>query len=183
MEANNIEYGVLITADPYSKIIDPNDRNTSLIFGDAAAATLLTSNHPTWKVHKFSMGTVGKEAHTLQVRENGLLYMNGRAIVNFALQNIPPSIYETLEKNGILLDEIDAFFFHQASKYIVNMLSERLNIKSKAIFAAENIGNTVSSTIPLMFSMGHAKQFNKVLVSGFGVGLSWGTTILTRKGC
>ena len=92
MKCNNMTKGILFTSDPYSKIIDPDDKNTSLLFGDAATATLI-SDTPVYSSEEFTFGTIGKSYKDL-ICENNTLYMNGRAVSTFARKQVPHAISE-----------------------------------------------------------------------------------------
>jgi len=181
MESNNLKNGVLITADPYSKIIDENDKNTSLLFGDAAAATWISSNSPIYSFQKFEFGSKGDNVGGLECK-NGTLSMNGREVFNFAMKEIPKSILKLLEKNKLNLTEIDAFIFHQGSKAILDSLTKALKINhEKVINNMTEVGNTVSSTIPLILKELMRKEPpNTVLISGFGVGFSFASCIISK---
>lgn len=181
MQAQGLRRGVLVTADPYSKIVNMDDKNTSLLFGDAAAATLLT-DAPQWRIGKFDLGSDGSICEELAViDETRHLYMNGRAVLNFSAKQVPVSIHKALELNQVKLEDVDRFLLHQGSRHIVTKLAERLGIdQDKAPFLAEDYGNTVSSSIPIMLAQDAVKDESIVVISGFGVGLSWGTTVLFR---
>ncbi|HPN84381.1 MAG TPA: ketoacyl-ACP synthase III [Victivallales bacterium] len=179
MKQNDMKKALLFTSDPYSKIIDPEDKNTSLLFGDAAAVTLL-SESPVFTPMKFSFGTTGQHYDDLICR-NGKLYMNGRAVFNFTAKVVPEDIRRLMEKNNIPKEKIDLFVFHQGSKIIVDTLAKKLEIPSeKVIYNATNFGNTVSSSIPIILEQELKGSAKNILVSGFGVGLSWASTILRR---
>lgn len=182
MNAQGLKRGLLITADPYSKIVNPLDRNTSLLFGDGAAATLLTDD-PLWQVGRFDLGSEGSDFDNIEVqRESGQLYMNGRAVLNFSARIVPDSIRKTMQMNGITLDQVDRFVLHQGSRHIVTQLAKRLEVPAeKAPFMASEYGNTVSSSIPIMIAQGAIDNDSTVVLSGFGVGLSWASTVLFRK--
>jgi 3-oxoacyl-[acyl-carrier-protein] synthase-3 len=180
MEANGFKQGLLFTSDPYSKIVDPDDRNTSLLFGDAATVTLL-SIQGTWLPEYFSFGTRGMGGQNIQIKD-GILEMNGRAVFNFSATAVPAQIRELMERYNLKLDEIDLFFFHQGSRYIVDNIRERLEIPSERVPSKLlDQGNTVSSSIPLMLQdYLHQTEYRRFLLSGFGVGLSWASCILNR---
>src|SRR5579862_3498453 len=148
MEANGIRNGLLVTSDPYSKVLDPADRNTTLLFGDAAVATLLSGDAPQWSIGKFIFGTDGSHAGDLVVNEDRRLFMNGRAIFNFSATRVPQALRDTLEANELTLDGIDKVLLHQGSRYIVDTIGQRLGAKEKTPFLAGSVGNTVSSSIP-----------------------------------
>ena len=177
MESAGMKKGLLFTADPYSKIINPSDKNTQLIFGDAASVTLLTSDGK-YEMGKFTFGTVGREHENLICR-NGLLEMNGRAIFNFVIRKIPADIKHNLEINSLTKDEIDLFLFHQGSKFMVEQLAKLARIESsKVIFDVLDYGNTVSSSIPIILAKEFNKDYKCIFISGFGVGLSSATTVI-----
>jgi len=171
MEGNGFSKGLLFTCDPYSKIINPNDKNTSLLFGDAAAVTLIGRN-PEWSVGEFVFGTNGEGWDAIFVGRNGKLEMNGRAIFTFSATVIPENIMQTLRKNGVVLEDVDLFLLHQASRYIIDTLRHRLKVSNEKVpFLAADYGNTVSSSIPMLLeNIDDTKH--TVLISGFGVGLS-----------
>ncbi len=181
MTQNGLSNGLLFTADPYSKIVDPQDKNTDLLFGDAASVTLLTTD-PLWVPGKGEFLTDGSQWQLLRKLDSGALAMDGRGIFNFVMTELPKSIERCLEKNGIGKEDIDLFALHQASKFIVEQLTKRVKINpDKVPFVIRDYGNTVSSSIPLVLEERiHDEQFSRVLVSGFGVGLSAGTSILNR---
>lgn len=190
--ASNI---LLVTTDTYTKYIDNQDRANKTIFGDGATATLFTKNE-TDKFGEFIFGTDGNGSCNLCVNNSGLsreklttegfenrLFMNGSEIFNFTLEAVPISIEKVLEKNNIKFEEIDYFLFHQANDFMLEHLREKLNIpKEKFPKFIENTGNTVSSTIPFLINDLNEKQIlkkgDKLLLIGFGVGYSWGTTII-----
>lgn len=182
MDANGIERGLLFTADPYSKVLDPDDRNTATLFGDAAAVTLLSRN-PVYRTSMFSMGTIGKEWEQLACVD-GKLVMNGRGVFNFAATYVPKDVRGLLERQNVDLSSVDLFIFHQGSRYIIDTIAKQLRLdRSRVPFDIYDYGNTVSSSIPLILEREMINPANKlVAISGFGVGLSWASTLLRRCG-
>ncbi len=182
MEAIGLKNGILVTCDPYSKIMDRSDRMTTLLFGDAATATWL-GDDPLWELGPAKFGTDGNGADHLFVKD-GFFHMNGRQVFNFASLKIIPHMQEVLEQAGLSLDTVDAFCLHQGSGAIVDAIAKRLGENGdrvvKNMFGA---GNTVSSTIPLL--MEHYafedSAWKNLVMSGFGVGLSWGSAVLFRR--
>ena len=181
MEANCLRRGLLLTADPYSKVIDPADRDTAMLFGDAATATLLT-DEPTFAIGRFDIGTDGTQSGALKVTPERKLHMNGRAVFTFCATQVPGSIQRALERNGTTLGEVDVVLLHQGSRYIVDTVAGRLGVCKKAPFLAADYGNTVSSSIPIMLARDVRPEHRRIVISGFGVGLCWATTVLTRTG-
>lgn len=180
MAANGMKKGVLITADPYSKVVSPEDKNTTLLFGDAAGAVLI-SERPVLVPGKFTFGTLGSEYDKLIAR-NGTLFMNGRAVFNFAAKTVPPDIEKMAARNGVALGDIDRFLFHQGSKIIVETIAKKLGVPlGKVPFAICDYGNSCASTIPLLLiDELDNPEVKTIAISGFGVGLSWASGLLRR---
>jgi 3-oxoacyl-[acyl-carrier-protein] synthase-3 len=178
MESNDLAYGMLVTADPYSKIVDPEDRNTLLLFGDAASATVLCRN-PTWRIGRFTFGTAGKHSDDIMVRNDGTLTMNGRTIFEFSARKVPDCVRATMAANDLDLDSVGYVVLHQASRYIVDTIAARLGASAQTRFTAADTGNTVSSSIPLAISALPRAKEQTMVVCGFGVGLSWAGCVLT----
>lgn len=181
MEAAGYENGILVTCDPYSKILDFDDRNTAMLFGDAATATLMSTNYQ-FAIGKCNYATDGNGSIHL-VNSQGTLHMNGRQVFNFAASKVPVQIKSLLEEENISADDVDLFILHQGSKYIVDTIRKRLKVpESKVPFLMEKTGNTVSSSIPLILKEYlEDNRYKKLLLSGFGVGLSWGSILIERK--
>jgi len=179
MKANDLKNGLLFTADPYSEIIDHDDKNTDLIFGDGATVTYI-SHHPLLTAKDFSFGTNGKAYKEILCDEK--LYMNGRAVFNFTATTIPKHIQKFLEKNSYTDDDISKYILHQGSKYIVDTITKRLKVdKSKVPFDMYEYGNTVSSAVPMILEKEMEEENNsRILLSAYGIGLSWGSTILEK---
>jgi 3-oxoacyl-[acyl-carrier-protein] synthase-3 len=182
MEANELKYGILFTCDPYSLILDPGDKSTELLFGDAATATLFCEN-PVLEIGKGVFGTAGEFHKALVKKENEKLYMDGRVIFNFVMRHVPPNVSKCLQTNGVSIADIDIFLFHQASKYIHDNLVSRMRIAAKKVpFQIQDCGNTVSSSIPIiLIKYLNEKQVREFLLTGFGVGLSVASLILRRR--
>ena len=179
MEQNAMTTGLLVTSDPYSKVVDDDDRNTSLLFGDGAAATLVTDS-PVWHAGRYVFGTAGKHRQALHVNDDRTLVMNGRTVFTFSATAVPPAITRTLAVNDVSLDDVDCFLLHQGSKYIVDTIAKRLGVTDRTAFHAGDYGNTVSSSLPILLADVVPDDAETILISGFGVGLSLGCTILRR---
>lgn len=195
---------LLLTAETYNKYLSPDDKSNRSIFGDGAAACLI-STEGFAKIGDFILGTDGvgadylivrtgaarqKEATGLydedsegHIRRDDYLYMNGGAIFNFTLDAVPAMMKQLLEKSELQKEEIDYYVFHQANKFMLNTIRKVCVLpKDKFYINMENVGNTVSSTIMIglkeCFNSGKIHKGMKIMVCGFGVGLSWGGTIL-----
>jgi 3-oxoacyl-[acyl-carrier-protein] synthase-3 len=193
---------LLLTAETYSKHIHPKDKGNRTIFGDASAATLVSTDGIV-SIENFSFGTDGKGEENLIVKKGGLrqpnalndlifdesgnptssdyLYMNGGKIFNFSSEVVPVLVDNVLEKNQLTKEDIQLYVFHQANKYMMNYLRKLIDIEpEKFYFFLKNVGNTVSSTIPIALyeAQKEGKLKGNILIAGFGVGYSWGATVL-----
>lgn len=204
-QASNV---LLLTAETYSKFIHKRDRSVRTIFGDAAAATLVRareSDEPS--LGPFVYGTDGSGAKNLIVPAGGLrqprtpetaiastdaqgntrsadnLMMDGGEIFDFTLHSVPASVERLLQKAQIGVEAIDLFVFHQANRYMLDHLRKKMKIPAeKFVVGMGHCGNTVSSSIPIALKdamdAGRAPSGTLVMLVGFGVGYSWGATLL-----
>lgn len=195
---------LLLTAETYNKYLHPSDKSNRSIFGDGAAACLI-STEGFAEIGEFSLGTDGSGANNLIVKTGaarqkeatGLfveddeghlwyddyLYMNGGAIFNFTMDAVPAMMMEILSKNQLGKDDIDYYVFHQANEFMLNTIRKVCVLpKDKFYVDLTETGNTVSSTVLIGLKKciinGTIGKYSKVMVMGFGVGLSWGGTIL-----
>ena len=180
MQALGLKNAILVTADPYSKIMNRSDRMTTLLFGDAATATWMGED-PVWELGPARFGGDGAGAEYLVVKD-GHFHMNGRQVFNFASLKIIPHMQEVLDELDMSMDDVDAFCLHQGSGAIVDAIAKRLGDNgSKVIKDMFGAGNTVSSSIPMLLEhYAFNNDWRNTLLSGFGVGLSWGSALLVR---
>ncbi|QDT03532.1 Acetoacetyl CoA synthase NphT7 [Rubripirellula lacrimiformis] len=186
MRENGIKNGLLFTADPYSAVVSPSDRDTALLFGDGATCTLISSN-PKYTLGRSRYLTDSKHSNAIRTIDNPrrTLSMNGSDVFRFVAKHVPREINDCLYENGLTIDQIDRFLIHQGSKFIVETLAAAIHAEpSKIAFTAETTGNTVSSSIPLMLAKVLQEETappTNLLLAGFGVGLSSFVTTLKRS--
>ena len=173
---------LLVTAETYTKYIAVEDKSTRTIFGDGAAATLIDEEIAP-KIGAFSFGTDGSGAEKLIVRD-GKLFMDGPEIFNFTLDVVPKTMDDVLARNGLTREEIDLYVFHQANKFMLDTIRKVNGLPRDRFYVnLENTGNTVSSTIPIALKQleesGKLSPGMKIMLMGFGVGLSWGATVIS----
>jgi 3-oxoacyl-[acyl-carrier-protein] synthase III len=187
---------LLITADTYTKLVDPYDRGLKTIFGDAATASLVTKNNlSTFRSGIYEYGTDGSGAETLIAKNSGMhriceqgnpaasLFMDGAAIFKFTLEKIPHLVESTLVNADLCPQDVDLYIFHQANSYMLEHLRQKIGIaRDKFFLHLAEVGNTVSSSIPIAIYAAlrekRIKAGSKVMLVGFGVGLSWAATII-----
>jgi len=196
---------LLVTSETYSKWIHPDDRGPLTLFGDGAAATLVSAGEPA--IGAFALGTDGAAASTFIIPAGGArlprssetarpvmdqsgnirtaehLCMDGTAVLDFVKKEIPLFVRSFLDREGQALDGIDLVIFHQASKAALDYLNRALHVPPNKQFSdISDIGNTVSASIPIALRDAEVQERLKpgmrVLLVGFGVGLSYGCCIL-----
>lgn len=195
---------LLLTAETYNKFLHPTDKSNRSIFGDGAAACLISTDGFA-EIGEFVLGTDGSGYNHLivetgasrkkektgvesidddgHIRREDYLYMDGSAIFNFTLDAVPAMMKQILEKNNLEKDQIDYYVFHQANKFMLNTIRKVCTLpKDKFYVNLAETGNTVSSTVLIglkdCINKGVIRSGKIVMVSGFGVGLSWGGVIL-----
>lgn len=208
IEAGTSQNVLLITAETYSKFINPQDRSVRTIFGDGAAATLVSGVESDKDLlGPFVFGTDGRGACNLIVpaggtrragtaaaisaangqpeewRTNHDLFMNGPEIFNFTLETVPRVTEALLEKAGVSQGEIDLFVLHQANKFMLERLRSKMKIpQEKFWISMEESANTVSSTIPIALegaaARGQLRSGQRAALVGFGVGYSWAAGLM-----
>ena len=198
---------LFLTGETYSKFINHQDGSVRTLFGDGAAATLIVVQEADAPlIGPFIYGSDGSGADSLIVPNGGArkavdaeaelienedghvrtaneLYMDGAAVFNFANRVVPQAIDQILKSTDLTLDDVDYFVFHQANQFMLEHLRRKLKIApEKFAVVISQYGNTVSSTIPIAL---HDLKIDRkieagarVLLVGFGVGLSWGCTFV-----
>ena len=203
-QAKNV---LLLTAETYSKYMHERDKSNRTIFGDGAAATLV-STEGFAKVGEFVIGTDGEGAENLIVKTGGArhpqpmndlkfddfgnpfssdnLFMDGPAILNYSLDSIPQLVKDVLEKNHLEMDDINLHVYHQANIFLANLERRKLRIPQDRYYCnIEHVGNTVSSTIPIALCLalkdGTIKDGFNILSVAQGLGYTWGGFVLKIK--
>lgn len=196
---------LLLTAETYTKYLHPSDKSNKTIFGDGAAACLISKEKGLAEIGDFVLGTDGSGASNLMLRTGAArqrektgrsvmdddghanyedyLYMNGSAIFNFTLETVPSLMKSLLSKSGLEKEDVGYYVFHQANKYMLSTIRKVCGLPADKFYVdLEETGNTVSSTILIglkeCLKAGKIAPGMKVMVCGFGVGLSYGGALL-----
>jgi len=196
IESGVAKKGLILCSETYSKYIHKNDRTCRPLFSDGASATLLSESNSD-NIGPFVFGTDGSGYEKLIVRGGGarepknidssssygLLEMSGSDIFLFTLNTIPACINMLLDKSNLKIDDIDLFVFHQASKLVLENIIRNMSLENDKVFInLKYVGNTVSASIPIALkdaeNQGRLKDGDRVMLVGFGVGLSWGATLI-----
>jgi 3-oxoacyl-[acyl-carrier-protein] synthase-3 len=200
VETGQARHVLLITAETYSKFLAPDDKTVRTIFGDAAAATLVSASdedddRAAPAIGPFVYGTDGRGAEKLIVRAGGMrqpardggagdfLFMDGPEIFAFTIAAVPALVRQMLATAHLEPADVDLFVFHQANRYMLDHLRDACDIPpEKFPLCLEDTGNTVSATIPIALERareaGALRPGMRVMLVGFGVGYSWGATMV-----
>ncbi len=181
---------LLVAGDTTSRLIDPGDRTVAPLFGDAATATALERDGAAAPM-AFALGSDGAGAPYLMVRGGGLrrpdapahLFMDGTQVFAFTLREVPDSVRAALELAGWTMEGVDHLVLHQANAQMIRHLARKLGATpGQAVLALAGYGNTSSASIPLALADGLGGPLaagpRRLLLSGFGVGWSWGSAAL-----
>jgi 3-oxoacyl-[acyl-carrier-protein] synthase-3 len=211
IESGQASTVLLLTGETYSKYLHPRDKAVRTVFGDAGAATLIgASESQEPNLGPFVFGTDGSGAANLMVKTgaarypripnapvvedasgNGRtendLYMNGPEIFSFTLKAVPAAVQALLAKAGVDQDAVDLWVFHQANQYMLDHLRKKIGIPvERFVVALQDCGNTVSCTIPIALrdleTSGRLTKGAYLGLVGFGVGYSWGATLVRWQG-
>lgn len=209
-QAENV---VFITSETLTKTLHPDDKANRALFGDAATATLITSNPDKSRfcasIKNFEYGTDGSGYDKLIIRNSSVhsnkkmnnsvldtdgnfisnddyLYMNGGEIFNFTAFEVPKLVEQTLKKNALKIEDIAMTVFHQANTYMLDFIRKRCGINQQNMYIEmKDVGNTISSTIPIgirrLLNENKIKKNDKLLLAGFGVGLSMAGVIIETE--
>lgn len=199
---------VLLNADVLSAKVSKADRNSNPLIGDAATITILENSEATNSI-SISLKVDGSGALALQVPAGGArlphssktkelhedesgnirsqdhLVMQGDQVFNFVMNKVPDLIEESLENNSVSKEEVDYYMFHQPNKFMLNKLADKIGVPREKMPSniVENFGNSSGATIPMAISHNLGSkaenQTFQLCMSGFGVGLTWASVVMT----
>ncbi|HHT25382.1 MAG TPA: ketoacyl-ACP synthase III [Clostridiaceae bacterium] len=195
------QYGLLLMGETASKLVDPHDKSIVMMYGDAGAAillektsesisstTLLRSDGSRYKAIILPAGgfrDMNPRYEKFMCRdgiERSLydIYMDGTSVFSFSITDVPKALNDYLEYTETSINDYDSFIFHQANEFIIKQLVRKLKlIKDTVPISLDRYGNTGGISIPLTMCDAYgenASEIKKVLMAGFGIGLSWGVT-------
>ena len=198
VKTGNAQRCLVIGADVSSRIVNPADQGTYPLFGDGAGAVLLAPGEAEQGFLAYQLGTDGSGAELLgrpaggsrvpltaeALRANQHFFrMNGRAVFRWAVETVCRSAGELLHAAGLTADDIQLFVPHQANQRIIRSVAQRLGLPEERVFSnIERYGNTMAGSIPLALdeatAAGRVRRGDRILLSGFGAGLSWGSAVV-----
>mgnify|MGYP000771112385 FL=1 len=190
---------LLVGVEVLSKLIDWNDRSTCVLFGDGAGAAVLKSEDMRYYLpvthsdgskgealccrSRYDRSELSPEDLPKPDEKEYLMQMDGREVFMFAVKSVPQAVKEVVEKNNVAQEEISFYILHQANKRIVEAIAKRLGEPlEKFPMNLEEYGNTSSASIPILLDelnrAGKLNRGQKIILAGFGAGLTWGASIL-----
>jgi 3-oxoacyl-[acyl-carrier-protein] synthase-3 len=191
IESKQVRNILFLTGETYTKLLAPQDKTVRTIFGDAGAATLLQAAIGDAGVGPVVFGTDGSGGKNLICTRGGFrqageaqdLFMNGPEIFNFTLKIVPGTVEKLLVNSGLARDDVALYIFHQANRYMLDHLRKKLALPPERFFVSmAHCGNTVSCSIPIALKdaidAGRLKSGDRLMLVGFGVGYSWGGTLI-----
>jgi 3-oxoacyl-[acyl-carrier-protein] synthase-3 len=189
---------LVIGTDAFSKILNWEDRRTCIFFGDGAGAVLLTQSEGSDRRLSFVLGSDGRGARSIEVPAGGTrrpvtaevlaqrsnkFVMHGSEVWDFAVETVPRAIREVLGRRGLIPGDVDLVILHQSNLRMIEALMDALRIPlERTVTTIEEYGNTAAASIPITLEkawrMGRLAPGDRVLLCGFGGGLSWGAAVL-----
>lgn len=186
--------GLVIGAETLSKVLDWTDRGSCILFGDGAGAAVVRADET--GVIRTLAGSDGRKGHVLECQarslgncltgfkpELGFMKMDGQEVFKFAVKKVPEIVNQILEESGLDREAVDHYVLHQANMRILESASRRLKIPMEKIpVNIGRYGNTSAASIPMLLDEmkrdGRLKRGDKVIMAGFGAGLTWGAALL-----
>jgi 3-oxoacyl-[acyl-carrier-protein] synthase III len=211
MQQNSFRKALLLDGETRSRIYSPKDRKTAFLFGDGGVAAIIEKNEKYGNSY-FSLNSDGSRESLIKINAGGYRnpssaetvkekvvdefgnirseehgYMNGADVFNFVIREIPKDFKALLDYSKTDINAIDYFLFHQANTYINGYLAKKLKLETEKVPSSiEKFGNTSSVSIPITIvsELKNALKTNKkLLLSGFGVGMTWATAIMNFEDC
>lgn len=188
------ENALVIGVETLSKIMNWEDRSTCVLFGDGAGAVVVKKQEE--GLYAFDQGSDGKKGVVLACKnrpannpyvknpfEPDYVHMDGQEVYKFAVSTVPASIKKVLDKANVQVEDVDLFVLHQANIRILQSVSKRLKVsEDKFPISLDHCGNISAASVPILLDevnrKGMLKPGDKIVMSGFGAGLTWGTVLL-----
>ncbi len=181
MNMGLIQNALIIGVEKISAITDWTDRSSCILFGDGAGAAVITASE---EEGAMMMRCDGSRGEVLTCAEGSTLIMNGQEVFKFAVRSVPEAINEVLAIKMLAKEDVDYYILHQANRRIVESVAKRLGEPiEKFPMNLEEYGNTSSASIPLLldelYRSGKLAKGSRLIMAGFGAGLSWGASYVT----
>lgn len=187
IESGRVQRALVVGAEALSRVTDPHDRGTAILFADGAAAVVVEAGEYEIGCSPFVLASDGEHGDLLYAeREERLLRMEGQEVYRHAVERMVEATREALRRADLTVDDIDVLIVHQANQRIIDSAARRLGVPEEKVFAnVDTIANTSSASIPLALhhaeQRGHLKPGHTVALAAFGGGFVWGAGIVKWK--
>jgi len=187
IESGRVQLALVVGAEALSRVTDPHDRGTAILFADGAAAVVVEAAEFEHGCSPFVLASDGEHGDLLYAeREERLLRMEGQEVYRHAVERMVEATAEALRRAGLTVDDIDVLIVHQANQRIIDAAARRLKVPEEKVFAnVDTIANTSSASIPLALHHAEQRGFLKpgdtVALAAFGGGFVWGAGIVKWK--
>lgn len=187
IESGRVQRALVVGAEALSRVTDPHDRGTAILFADGAAAVVVEAGEYEIGCSPFVLASDGEHGDLLYAeREERLLRMEGQEVYRHAVERMVEATREALRRAALTVDDIDVLIVHQANQRIIDAAARRLGVPEEKVFAnVDTIANTSSASIPLALhhaeQRGHLKPGHTVALAAFGGGFVWGAGIVKWK--
>lgn len=185
MQAGMAKKALIIGSEKLSGLVDWSDRGSCVLFGDGAGAAVLEA--VPGEAKPYIMQSDGSRGDALICNEKGKISMDGRAVFEFAVRQVPICIEALLEKSGETVEDVDFFLLHQANQRIIEAIAKRLHTGiEKFPTNIAGYGNVSSASIPILLDelrkSGTIKEDSRLVMAAFGAGMSWGAAYVNVSG-
>jgi 3-oxoacyl-[acyl-carrier-protein] synthase-3 len=187
IESGRAKVALVVGAEALSRVTDPHDRGTAILFADGAAAVVVEAGDFAQGCSPFVLASDGEHGDLLYAeRDERLLRMEGQEVYRHAVERMVEATAEALKRAGLTVDDVDVLIVHQANQRIIDAAARRLGVPEAKVFAnVETIANTSSASIPLALHhaelAGRLKPGDTVALAAFGGGFVWGAGVMTWK--
>lgn len=192
-------YAVVVGVEAYSRFLDPADRATSVLFGDGAGATVIGRTTPNMGFAHIELGSDGNHADDVLIPGGGsrkpastgtvdkgqhFIHMDGKAVRDFIFEIFPKAANDALQRSGLTADQIDVIVTHQPNPVLLRRACEEAGFDpQRLIIVGEMVGNIGAGSVPFALAeaqaAGKLRPGTRILIVGFGAGVTWGSTVLT----
>jgi 3-oxoacyl-[acyl-carrier-protein] synthase-3 len=187
IESGRVNCALVVGAEALSRVTDPNDRGTAILFADGAAAVVVEAGTFEIGCSPFVLASDGEHGDLLYAeRDERLLRMEGQEVYRHAVERMVEATKEALRRADMTVDDVDVLIVHQANQRIIDAAARRLKVPEEKVFAnVDTIANTSSASIPLALHhaelAGRLKPGDIVALAAFGGGFVWGAGIVKWK--
>lgn len=188
IRTGNARHILVVGADVLARLCNPQDRNTTVLFGDGAGAVILSADSEAGilSTHLYSAGEFADllgSGHLPAEREQGWLYMKGSEVFKVAVNKLSQLVSQTLQHNNLSQADLDWLIPHQANRRIIEATAKKLSMSmEQVVMTLEHTGNTSAASVPIALDWavrdGRIQRGQRLLLEAFGGGFAWGSALV-----